>query len=84
MEDIRHDDVSPREPRAYNTIYRNAIKHYIHIKLSSGQLLMSIQKGNIQMSSCDDGVKIQFMTALAKIGAHLSFPALIMLLDSGL
>ena len=45
---------------------------------------MPVQKGNIQMSGCDDGFKIQFMTALANIGAHLSFPDLIMLQDSGL
>ena len=83
MEDIRHN-VSPRDPRAYNTLYGNAIRHYIHIKLSSGQLLMPVQKGNIQISGCDDGVKIQFMTALANIGAHLSFPALIMLQENGL
>ena len=37
-----------------------------HIKLSSGQLLMPVQKGNIQMSGCDDGVKLQFLTIVSK------------------
>ena len=48
----------------------------VHILLILVVVVSVFQKWHLQKSACDDGVKIELLSLLAKIWAKLSFPGL--------